>query len=39
MTNLVNLVDQGATELITYRDPNPVSTTTSRFSRVRVVLP
>jgi surface-anchored protein len=39
MTNLVSTVDQGATQLITYRDPNPVATTTNRFGRVRVILP
>jgi surface-anchored protein len=39
MTNLVSTVDQGSTELITYRDPNPVATSTNRFGRVRVTLP
>jgi len=36
MTNLVSTVDQGATELVTYRDVVPVSMATNRFGRVRV---
>jgi surface-anchored protein len=36
MPHLVSVVDQGATELVTYRDVVPVSAATNRFGRVRV---
>jgi surface-anchored protein len=36
MPHLVSVVDQGATELVTYRDVVPVSMATNRFGRVRV---
>jgi surface-anchored protein len=38
MTHLVSVVDEGATERITYRDSAPVAVSTNRFARLRVQL-
>jgi surface-anchored protein len=39
LTQLVSVVDQGATERITYRDTLPIETATNRFARMHVQWP